>query len=208
MCVPNKLPLVVHDFMNWLVMHDCISRCLDTHESLCDVFVCILNVFVVYRTLKLCENIGVQLYSRYIAILLMHSTYTHLHIQQHTQLTHSPSSRHCSLSLLVPISLSLSCAFSFSLCWKNTGKAQQLTAVSFLANQNSLVVPGAQTLSTLYSICPTTSSSNALACSLSSSLPSLFSLLPECLCTTCDRLHYRLQIYTGTAGAARGPVAN
>ncbi len=104
-------------------MHDCTSRCLDAHESLCDVFVCILNVFVVCRTLKLCENIVVQLYSRYIAILLMHSTHTYLHIQQHTQLTHSPSSRHCSLTLLVPISLPLLCFLFLSVLekhWKST----------------------------------------------------------------------------------------
>lgn len=190
-------------------MHDCLSGCLDANESLWDVFVCVLNVFVVYRTLSLCE---VQLYSCYIAVLLMHSTYTYLHIQQHTQLTHSPSSRHCSLSLSLslsgPISLSVPLPRFLFLSvlekhWKSTAVD---SCILFSQSELSRVLPGAQTLSTLYNICPTTSSSNEL--SLSSSLASLFSLLPECLCTTCDRLHYRLQIYTGTAGAARGPAAN
>ncbi len=188
-------------------MHDCISRCLDAHESLCDVFVCILNVFVVCRTLKLCENIVVQLYSRYIAILLMHSTHTYLHIQQHAQLTHSPSSRHCSLTLLVPISLPLLCFLFLSVLEKHWKSTAVDSCILFSQSELSCSTRRSNSEHSVQYLPHNKQLEHAHLLSLSS-LPSLFSLLPECLCTTCDRLHYRLQIYTGSAGAARGPEAN
>jgi len=195
-------------------MHDCTSGCLGAHESwiiiVCCLCVSVLCVFVVFTTLKLCWKhwSPATVYSCYIAILLMRWTFTYLRIQQHTQLTHSPSSRHCSLSLSQSLSLLLSRAFPFSLSWKNTGKAQQLTAVSFLANQSSFSYYQALKLRALCTISAPQQAARTRSFSLSSSQACLFSLLPECLCTTCDRLHYRPQIYTGTAGAALGPAAN
>lgn len=149
------------------------------------------------------------------AIFLLHSNTADaldVHVSAHSA-TYSANpltffSSLLSLSLSQSLSLLLSRAFPFSLSWKNTGKAQQLTAVSFLANQSSLSYYPALKLRTLCTISAPQQAARTHSFSLSSSQASLFSLLPECLCTTCDRLHYRPQIYTGTAGAALGPAAN
>lgn len=130
-------------------MHDCISGCLDAHKSLCGMYVCVLIVFVVFRTLKLCENIRGQLYCCYIAILLMRWTYTYLHIQQHTQLTHSPSSRHCSLSLSVPISPPLPCFPFFSVLEKHWKSTAVDSCSLFSQSELSFVLTGTQTQSTV-----------------------------------------------------------
>lgn len=118
------------------------------HYVVC-LCVCVIIVFVVFRTQKLCENIGGQLYSCYIAILLMRWTYTYLHIQQHTQLTHSPSSRHCSLSLSVPISPPLPRFPFFSVLEKHWKSTAVDSCSLFSQSELSFVVTGTQTQSTV-----------------------------------------------------------
>lgn len=166
-------------------------------------------MFVVFRTLKLCENTGVQLYSCYIAILLMRWTYTYLHIQQHTQLTHSPSSRHCSLSLSVPISPPLLRFPFFSVLEKHWKSTAVDSCSLFSQSELSLVLTGTQTQSTVQYL----PHNKQLECAHTHSL-SLFLLLACSLycqnacvlhVTGCITDHRFTQAQPGQPG---GPAAN